>query len=266
MEFWFLYIANGFFLLGFAYSLVAIRRGLFRPGRVNLLTLGAGFVFQSVYLYMRGQQLHACPLYSLFDVLVFLSWSIVLIYLVIGPAYRLSLLGAFTAPLVVLLQVAAFLSGPPEMVEVARSGPPNAWIELHGALSVMSYGAFGLAAVAALMFLVQERQLKRHQVSNLFYNLPPIQHLAMANGRLVLFGFLMLTCAFAAGFLSRLPVENLKFWAAFGIWALYGVLLFVRARHDFSPRRIAAFTVGIFMLAVVTLPAVHYLSSPGRLP
>ena len=40
----------------------------------------------------------------------FLSWSIALIYLLVGPAYRLSLMGAFTAPLISIIQVTALLA------------------------------------------------------------------------------------------------------------------------------------------------------------
>lgn len=265
MNLWLLVAAGIFFLFGCAYSLLAFRRGAYRPGRVNLAALAAGFALQSIFLYLRGQELRACPLHTLFDVLIFLSWSIVLMYLVIGPAFRLSLLGAFTAPLVLLLQVAAFVSGIPGPPPVDPP-PLNPWVELHGALSVMAYGAFGLAAVSGLMYLLQERQLKRHRVSNLFYNLPPIQDLAKANGRLLILGFCLLTVAFSAGLISRLPVDGLKLWGSAVIWLFYGILLVVRIRRGLASRRIAQLSVAVFAVAIVTLPVLHYLSTPGKLP
>jgi len=263
MEQWFLVAANFCFLVSFGYTIYALRAKSFRPGGFNLLAIGIGFASQSAYLYLRGQQVGACPLNTLFDLLVFLGWAIVLIYLVIGPAYRLSLMGAFTAPLVLLLQLAALLLvGPPPPV-TGPVAPPNAWIELHAALSVVAYGAFVLAGISGWMYLLQERQIKRHHVSTLFYNLPPIQDLTQANGRLIFLGFCLLTVAFIAGLVSRLPVDGLKFWVSLLIWAAYGILLLLRKYHRLPPRRLAKWSVGIFLFLVITLPGVHYLSASG---
>ena len=80
--------------------LVSLRAKIFRPGPFNFFAIGLGFLLQTLFLSMRGHELHRCPLTNLFEVLVFLAWSVALIYLLVGPSYRLSLMGAFTAPLV----------------------------------------------------------------------------------------------------------------------------------------------------------------------
>src|SRR5437762_14209844 len=73
--------------------------------RFNFFAIGLGFIFQTAFLSIRGHALGQCPLTNLFEVFVFLAWSVAFIYLVIGPAYWLSLMGAFTAPLVFLIQI-----------------------------------------------------------------------------------------------------------------------------------------------------------------
>jgi len=65
--------------------------------------------------------------------------------------------------------------------------------ELHAALLSLSYGAFGLGAVAALMFLTQERNLKFHKLQAIFSLMPPIQRLEAVVGRLLVVGFVLLT-------------------------------------------------------------------------
>src|SRR4029453_14846012 len=89
---------------------VALRAGVFRPGRFNFLAIGLGFVFQTAFLSDRRHALGLCPLTNLFEVLIFLAWSVALIYMLVGPVYRLSLMGAFTAPLVFLLQAFALIA------------------------------------------------------------------------------------------------------------------------------------------------------------
>ena len=62
---------------------------------------------------------------------------------------------------------------------------PAAWTSVHAALMSLSYGAFGLSSVAALMYLTQERNLKFHKLQAIFSLLPPIQRLEAAVVRLL---------------------------------------------------------------------------------
>ena len=78
--------------------------------RFNFFAIGLGFIFQTAFLSIRGHQLERCPITNLFEVFIFLAWSVALIYMLVGPAYRLSLMGAFTAPLVLLLQGFALIA------------------------------------------------------------------------------------------------------------------------------------------------------------
>ena len=90
-------------------TVVSLRARVFRRSRVVFLSIALGFLLQTAFLFLRGHALGSCPITNLFEVLVFLAWSIALIYMLIGTAYRLSLMGAFTAPLVFLLQITALI-------------------------------------------------------------------------------------------------------------------------------------------------------------
>ncbi|HEY8902593.1 MAG TPA: cytochrome c biogenesis protein CcsA [Chthoniobacterales bacterium] len=258
MERYWLVAASFCFLLSFGRTLFALGSGIFRPSRFNLITMAAGFLFETAFLYQRGHAIGACPITNLFDVLIFLSWSIVLIYLLVGPAYRLSLMGAFTSPLVLSLILLALLA------PLDRATPPpvhNSWVEFHAALSLIAYGAFGLGCISGVMYLVQERQLKSRKVSDLLLSLPPITELHIANGRLLLVGFVLLTIAFGAGIASHMSIPETKRLASMLIWALYGCLLLARRFHLLSPGRAATASIAIFAIALVTLPSVSHLSA-----
>jgi ABC-type uncharacterized transport system permease subunit len=258
MERYWLVAASFCFLLSFGHTLYALGSGTFRPARFNLGAMAAGFAFETIFLYQRGQVVGACPITNLFEVLVFLSWSIVLIYLLIGPAYRISLMGAFSSPLVLALLLLAVLA-PSE--PAAAHGLRNPWVEFHAALSIIAYGAFGLACIAGVMYLVQERQLKSRRVSELLLNLPPITDLSAVNIRLVLIGFLLLTVAFGAGIAAGMSVTGLKTAASILIWLLYGAVLAFRRLHLLPPRTVASCSISVFILALITLPSVSHLSA-----
>src|SRR5437867_11828795 len=113
---------------------------MFRPMRFNFFAVGLGFIFQTAFLSIRGHALGRCPLTNLFEVFIFLAWSVALIYMLVGPAYRLSLMGAFTAPLVVLLQGFALIA--PIDIRHPFKLPANPWLEFHSSISIMAYVAF----------------------------------------------------------------------------------------------------------------------------
>lgn len=257
-----LVISTFCFLLGFAYTMHALGARVYRASRLNFFAILTGFLCQTGFLYLRGQQVGRCPLTSLFEVLIFLTWSLVLFYLLIGPTYRLSLLGAFTSPLAFGLQVTALLLVKDTPVKV--SVPVNPWMELHAAISMMAYGAFALACVAGVMYLIQERQLKTHHIRSIFFHLPPIRDLAVANGRLIFTGFALLAIGIGAGFMvGNWQSHASKIAWSVGVWALYGVIIALSRGHRLSPRRVAWLSVGAFSLALVTLSGISFIGEPA---
>ena len=139
------------FFVAVVRTILSIRAGIYQPTRFNFFAVALGFVFQTAFLSIRGHALGRCPLTNLFEVFIFLAWSVALIYMLIGPAYRLSLMGAFTAPLVASLQSFALIA--PIDVRHPVKLPANPWLEFHASISLVAYGAFGLACIAGVMSL-----------------------------------------------------------------------------------------------------------------
>src|SRR5579862_1528621 len=137
----FLWVAQVFYAVSCVITLRRLRAGGGGSGlqRVNYAAMAAGFAFQTVFLYLRGQAIGCCPLTNLFETQVFITWAAVLFFLLIGPSYRVSFLGAFTAPLVLVICLAALLL----LVDGVQATPPmhSAWIEFHAAIAVVACGA-----------------------------------------------------------------------------------------------------------------------------
>ena len=248
------------FFVAVAHTLLALREGVFRPGRFNFFAIALGFVLQTAFLWIRGNSLGRCPITNLFEVFIFLAWSVALSYLLIGPAYRLSLMGAFTAPLVFMIQTFALLAPVdiPHRIRIA----PNPWLEFHASMSMIAYGAFALACVAGVMYLVQERQLKTHQLHSFFYHLPPLTNLFAAITRLLWLGFALYTAGLVSGFFTGGPLPRVKMICAFAVWVFYGAILQGRHLHRLAPKRIATLCVLAFSAAVSVLWAINFVSQP----
>jgi HemX protein len=244
------------FLGAVARVVVSLRAGVFPRGRFNFIAIALGFLFQSAFLSVRGHELGRCPLTNLFEVFVFLAWSVALIYMLVGPAYRLSLMGAFTAPLVVLLQGFALIA-PIDVRHPKRLGP-NPWLEFHASMSLVAYGVFALACIAGIMYLVQERQLKTRQLHSIFYHLPPLSELFAAITRLLWWGFGLYTLGLVSGFFVGQPLPRVQVLCAFGVWLLYAAILHGRHLSRFAPRRVAALCIGGFAAAMTLLWGITF--------
>jgi HemX protein len=246
------------FLLAVVRTAWLIRAGVFRPGRSSFLAIAAGFVLQTAFLWVRGSALGRCPLTNLFEVFIFMAWSVALIYMVVGPTYRLSLMGAFTAPLVLLIQGGALLA-PIDTKSVPKMAV-NSWLEFHASMSIVAYGAFALACVAGLMYLLQERQLKTHHLHSVFHHLPPLTELYAAIHRLLWLGFGLYTAGLISGFFTGQPLPRIKVLCAFAVWLFYGAILQGRQFFRLTPRHVAVLCVVAFTAAVSVLWAITFVS------
>ncbi|MBV8376025.1 MAG: cytochrome c biogenesis protein CcsA [Verrucomicrobia bacterium] len=246
------------YLTGFGYSVYSLATEKFLTPRVTFWAICAGFLFTTVYLFDRGHAIGRCPITNRFEVMVFMTWSMVLIYLVIGSAYRLSLMGAFTAPVASALLFFAFTLSPGE--SVVRRIKVNPWLEAHTSFSMVACGAFALACIAGVMFLVQERQLKTRQPSSIFYRLPPITALSIVNSRLLWLGFSLFTVGLATGFLIGGRINWVQAAWSFLVWCVYGGILTARVRHAMAAKWLAALSIVAFSLLLSTFWGIRFIS------
>lgn len=225
--------------------------------RWTLVFMLATFACQLGLLQVRGELRGKCPLGDYGEILAFLAWSLVLFYLVVGPPYRLSLLGLFTAPVVVVFQLVALIPGMMEKDPVPVS-EVDAWGEAHAAFSVLSYGAFALAAIAGLMFLVLNRQLKDAAFdSKLFKNLPPARTLLESIVRLVGLGTGILTVGIVTGFMMERGGDATgHLIAAVATWVAYVGLLVWHHLRGWTPRRLVWGVNVVFVLSLLVFAFV----------
>jgi ABC-type uncharacterized transport system permease subunit len=255
MDRWFLIASTLLAAIGAGWGIWSVRKGTRSPWTVAWM-IGV-FACQLGFLSVRGEARGACPLRDTGEILAFLAWSLTLFYLLVGPTYRISLLGVFTAPVVFLFQGVALLPG----VLTADPQPvaqTNVWGETHSATSVLAYGALALAAVAGVMFLVLDKQLKDHHLkSGLFRNLPPVRELLVSLERLLWLGLVLLTVGIFAGFLMpRSGDATGHLVAALVVWLGYGALLGVKVVRGITGRRLSLLAVGWFVFSLVVFAFV----------
>lgn len=215
------------------------------------------FIAQMFVLGARGDMRGACPLLDTGEILVFSAWALTIFYMGVGSMFRLSLLGVFTSPLVAFLLALALVPGLMD-TEPVRATSVDPWREMHAALSVMAYGALGLAAVAGVMFIVLNRKLKDADTSTgLFKNLPPARELSGIVVRLLLIGYALLTGGLVCGVLMEGAMSAANHLiAALIIWAAYGILLLVDWRRGMPPGKLSLAALVLFVLSLLVFPMI----------
>ena len=244
---------GGAFLFGLISLLM--RRAYSRT--VMFVLLCGGFLIQTIALNLRGNEIKACPLGNPFEITQFLAWSLVLLFLLIGPAFRLRLLGAFTAGLATLLTAGSFASPSWDAPYPPSIFGGNHWIELHAALAVFSYGFFAILSLVSAMFLIQQHGLKKKQFKGVYQYLPSVQQLDLMARRLLITGVIVLTASLVFGSLFWINnfalVPVFKLTATCLIWLGYLVVFILRIQKKLVTRRHAIATIILFILAMASL-------------
>jgi ABC-type uncharacterized transport system permease subunit len=241
--------------------------GAQRPvaNRGTFLLIAAAFVLHTLFLRARGLAIGHCPITNLFETLAFFSWSLVLTYLVVGPAYRMSILGAFTAPVVFLINFCA-LAAP---IDVPGNVPKLGWqLELHATLALLGLGVLGVAALAGVAYLIQDRQLKRRALGSWFYTLPNVGRLELVQQRVLVWGFAIFSAGAALGFF--IPHQTSEDWVKIAwsglVWTLYGVLIVVLALGRLSHKKTALLSVAGYVFILLTFWGINSLSEAHVFP
>src|SRR5215472_3275716 len=176
-------LAVTFYGLSTVNSVFLWRKGFRRDDWVNYFLLATGVVLHTLAMTKRGLTFHSCPVNNLYEATTFLLWALGLASLVYSLMPRLKFLCAFTSPVLFTVGIFALMPAldPPHGLKPEFSGGMRS---LHAAMILQAYGAFGLAAVAAAMFLVQQHDLKVHKLRALLSALPSIQRLELVATRL----------------------------------------------------------------------------------
>jgi len=188
---------------------------------------------------------------------VLMAWLIAVAYLVVLRFYHLPSVGAFVTPMV-LLVLAPTLFADGNSAAVARETARDPRLTFHIVSASLGVALFGLAFGVALMYLLQEREVKGKKFGVLFSRLPPLQSLDLLTQRLVRLGFVIFTVALLGGSLLAHKVWKGAWWSdpqqvrSVIIWLLYGAM--VQLRHaGWHGRRYAQLTMVGFVLVIVSM-------------
>ena len=225
--------------------------------KVSLGFTAIGFVTHTVALISR-MLIDSTPLATSHEALSFFSWGLVLVFILVELRHRIHVLGSFILPLALLSLVSA--AALPK--EVPALGPVLKTVWLHVTLSILGTVGFGVAFVAGIMYLIQERLLKSKRFNVLYSKLPPLDFLDWLNQQSIVIGFPLLTLGIIAGAISAeysqgsyLSWNPEQTWALV-TWVFYFIVLLGRLTVGWRAKRAAYLTIIGFAGVVLTFIGV----------
>ena len=224
------------------------------------LLLGCSGLMQSVYIVSRYLQLGNVPITTPHEAVVFFAWAATLAFLLFKWRNSVKNLGTFLSFLVLALLVVAALL-PKEIVPLTPNNQ-TFWLPLHAGTSLLAYGFLGIAFLGGVMYLLQERELKRKRFGYFFSRLPSLDTLDVLNNHCLTVGFSFLTVGIVAGALWARVVNAGRWrwdWSVI-VWLFYLVQMHQRLTVGWRGRRAATMSIIGFILAMFTLWGVAYIS------
>jgi cytochrome c-type biogenesis protein CcsB len=232
-----------------------------------LLVLGVhtvGLVFRWIETHQTGYGY--VPLSNMYESLVFFSWTIVLLYIVLEFLYKQKTIGVFVTPFAFLfIALTAIIPGVNAKIDPLVPALKSPWLAIHVITCFVGYAAFAVSFWFSILFLVKEKREKNSSTQMRF--LPSTKLLDEINYRSVLIGFPMLTLGIVTGaawanyawgsYWSWDPKET---WSLI-TWFIYAAFLHARLTRGWSGRKTAILSIVGFGAVIFTYFGVNYLIS-----
>ncbi len=259
------WLAVGFYGAGTLLLVPSVwrRRPFMSPAAMG--ALAAGLMLHAVGLGLRASELERLPITDVRSALSFFAFLTTLAFFLVYLRYRNVSLGLFMLPLVFLLTlVSAAQPGQSFESPSFRSG----WLLAHILTILLGYVGFLLTFVAAIMYLIQESELKSKRPRALYYRLPSLEVCDALYYRSLLFGLPLLSLGLALGFVYASRAWkgpwafDPKILAAMVTWLIYLILFAARVSGSWSGRRAAYLAIFGFTLMMVTFVGISVVSGP----
>jgi ABC-type uncharacterized transport system permease subunit len=191
---------------------------------------------------------------SIREALGALSWAIVVGYLLASLKYRLAVLGAFVSPIALIVLGAARLS--PAGGDIAGLTVLG---RIHISLASLGIAIFALATAIGVVYLLEERNLKRKKFDGLLFRRGvALETLDTLLHRLIVVGFPIFTVSMMLGVVWAAQREvdwfdRPEYAISIVTWLSFGGLLVGRVTSGWRGRKAALLTIAGFAAAVVVL-------------
>ncbi|VEN72598.1 C-type cytochrome biogenesis protein CcsB [Candidatus Desulfarcum epimagneticum] len=230
--------------------------------RAGFFFFGAGFLCHCLALGGGFVQAGHAPVRNLSETLAVAAWSVAAVFLALRWRHNLKVLGIYAAPLTAVLMAAASLL--PREPAQSKHIFASVWLLFHIMAIFIGEAALALACGAGILYLLQERAIKKKSHRFFFRRLPSLELIDATVYSCLAGGFVLLSIGLVTGFVYAKII-----WGAFwrwdpkevwsGItWLLYAALLHGRLTSGWRGRRAAILAIIGCLMMLFTFFGVNF--------
>jgi len=253
-------VAAGLYSLGLADAILTIIQRRVRLFRIALGAFTLAAVFHLVSIVEEGTAIGRFPASGFYESMSLCALLITSLFLFIYWRYRLESLSVFIFPLVFVMTMVASL-GRPVSASWSSQTVRDAWLMVHVVLVLLGYAALLFTAVAAVLYLMQERELKRKKPRSFYHRLPPLGTLDDLITRFMGLGFVLITLAVIVGSAWAFVqfgtswIADPKIAISLFTWAIYLAMVFLRVSAGWRGRKAAVLAIAALGCSALTWAA-----------
>jgi cytochrome c-type biogenesis protein CcsB len=242
-----------------------------RVGTVSTALLTFGLLLHSVGLAFRWVETHRTgygyvPLSNMYESLIFFSWTIALVYLILEFKYQQKIIGVFVTPFAFLaIALTSIIPGVDTKITPLVPALQSNWLAIHVITCFLGYASFAVSFGISILYLIRDK--KEGQDERVLKWLPSTPVLDEINYKSIVIGFPMLTLGIITGaawanyawgsYWSWDPKET---WSLI-TWFIYAAFLHARFTRDWRGRKAAILSIVGFVFVLFTYFGVNYLIS-----
>ena len=221
-------------------------------------------VIHAIEIISRLIALNAIPLSTTHDAFSFLAWSILFVYMILELSLKNKGSGLFILSVAFVFElVSSFnVNWTPETNPLLK----DPTFAIHASVSIMGYTALVLSALYALMYILQNRNIKKRNLGKLFMQLPAITYLEKMSTRSALIGIILLGIGILEGHLVANDVmgsfwqNDIKVIVIDSIWIIYLIGYSVSRLMKWRGLYMAYFSIIGFLVLILGGSMVIYFS------
>lgn len=224
-----------------------------------------GVTLQGLTFFGTTIQQGSFPLLTLYEILFFYSFILILLSIVIHQFLKWKLLEMIIVFLGLLTLFCVISTG--EKFPEISSTLLSKMAFMHILLSLISYLAFSLSAIISILYLIYDSMLKRKVWNRFTKTLPSLEglernfHYANIVGEILLFVGLIIGLAWASLFYDWRLLFDPKVLISLVVLYMYGLALYKRQRKKWITKELAIWNIFAFLMVFVNFTATYILDS-----
>jgi ABC-type uncharacterized transport system permease subunit len=208
-----------------------------------------------------------CLVYSPFEMLTLISFTITLTYLIVELTSGERGTGMFFMAMALLLQTISTMFSPSVAAAGANPVLLNNAVGIHISAALIGYTAFAISAVYGGLYLMLYHQIKSNSFGTFYQRLPSLQLLERMSEKSSIVGVIFLTVAiliavvYLPDVLPTFSYGDPKLIVTIAVWAIYVAALVAKYVARIEGRKVVILSLVGFVGTILSMTLINFVLS-----